>query len=61
MTMATVTYKRRMFPGQLLKARPLVSSWGPTRIDLKSKMPETGQSGNFSGFYFSFFYTHIFF
>ena len=26
MTMATVTYKRRMFPGQLLIVRPMAAS-----------------------------------
>jgi hypothetical protein len=55
MTMATVTYKRRMFPGQLLKARPMARSRVTTVTTEFVKIAETernSENSRFFGFLF---------
>ena len=48
MTMATVNYKRRMFPGQLLKARPMARSRVTTVTTEFVKIAETERNSKIS-------------
>ena len=65
MTMATVAYKRRLFPVQLLKARPMAASLGaPGLIIMRNRGGFDKNRGNPENFFFFcqiFFYPHIFF
>lgn len=58
MTMATVTYKRRMFPVQFLKARPVVWSWVTTVIMQVSEWLNRAkfrEKSDFRDIFFQFF------
>jgi hypothetical protein len=59
MTMATVAYKRRMFQGQLLKARPMARSRVTTVTTEFVKNAKTER--NSENFYFFWFFIFIFF
>ena len=59
MTMATVTYKRRMFPGQLLIVRPMAASKAALGlIETVKSIKKQGASGSIRKTFF--FLTDIF-